>query len=64
MHTGFYINLPIGAVVGGLLILLGVPEVRPKPPVREVLGKAVSKMDLYGLVLLWPAAIVFFLALQ
>ena len=42
MHTGFYINLPVGAVVGGLLILLGVPKVRPKPPVREVLGKAVT----------------------
>jgi len=64
VHTGFYINLPIDAVVGGLLIFLGVPEVRPKPPVREVLGKAVSKMDLIGLVLLWPAAIMFFSALQ
>ncbi|KFY33399.1 hypothetical protein V494_07663 [Pseudogymnoascus sp. VKM F-4513 (FW-928)] len=60
----FYINLPIGAAVGGLLILLRIPEVRAKPPVREVLGKAVSKMDLTGLVLLWPAAIMFFLALQ
>ncbi|KAF2228775.1 MFS general substrate transporter [Viridothelium virens] len=60
----FYINLPIGAVVGGILILLRVPELKPKPPVREVLGTAVSKMDLLGLVLLWPAAIMFFLALQ
>ena len=64
MHTGLYINLPIGAVVWGLLILLRVPEVRPKPPVREELGKAVSKTDLIGSVLLWPAAIIFFLALQ
>lgn len=64
MHTGFYINLPIGAVVGILLISLRVPEVKPKPPVRQVLGQAVSKMDLIGLALLWPAAIMFFLALQ
>lgn len=28
------------------------------------MGQAVSKMDLLGLVLLWPAAIMFFLALQ
>ncbi|KAL9082890.1 MAG: hypothetical protein Q9165_008743 [Trypethelium subeluteriae] len=60
----FYINLPVGAVVGAILILLRVPEVKTKLPVREVLGTAVSKMDLLGLVLLWPAAIMFFLALQ
>ncbi|KAI9684239.1 MAG: hypothetical protein M1822_005712 [Bathelium mastoideum] len=60
----FYINLPIGAVVGILLILLRVPEIKPKPPIREILGTAVSKMDLAGLVLLWPAAIMFFFALQ
>lgn len=33
IQTGFYINLPVGAVVGGLLILLRVPEVKAKPPV-------------------------------
>ncbi|KAF2194356.1 MFS general substrate transporter [Zopfia rhizophila CBS 207.26] len=60
----FYINLPVGAVVGILLLGLNIPEIKAKPPVREVLRKAVSTMDLFGLVLLWPAAIMFFLALQ
>ncbi|RDW57711.1 hypothetical protein BP5796_12512 [Coleophoma crateriformis] len=60
----FYINLPVGALVGVLLFGLDIPEIKPKPPVREVLRTAVSTMDLFGLVLLWPAAIMFFLALQ
>ncbi|RDW58821.1 hypothetical protein BP6252_13297 [Coleophoma cylindrospora] len=60
----FYINLPAGAVVGVLLLGLKIPEIHPKPPVREVLRKAVLTMDLFGLVLLWPAAIMFFFALQ
>ena len=44
--------------------MLNVPEIKAKPPIREVLATAVSKMDLVGLLLLWPAATMFFLALQ
>jgi len=62
--SGFYINLPIGAIVGIILLGLNVPEIKAKPPVREVFHKAVSNMDLLGLFLLWPTAIMFFLALQ
>jgi MFS family permease len=64
INAGFYINLPVGTVVGIFLLGLDIPEIKAKPPVREVLRKAVSTMDLFGLVLLWPAAIMFFLALQ
>jgi len=61
---GFYINLPIGAVVGLLLILLDIPESTPKPPVMEVFGTAINSLDLPGFALIAPAAIMFFLALQ
>lgn len=54
----------MGALVGALLLSLCIPEHETKPPIGEVLRTAVSSMDLFGLVLLWPAAIMFFLALQ
>ncbi|KAI4867402.1 MFS general substrate transporter [Hypoxylon rubiginosum] len=60
----FYINLPIGAVVGLLLIMLRIPEATPKPPVRQILSTAVQSLDLQGFCLVAPAAIMFFLALQ
>ncbi|PVH94015.1 MFS general substrate transporter [Periconia macrospinosa] len=60
----FYINLPVGALVGALLLSLRIPEINTKPPAYEVLHTAMSSMDLFGLVLLWPSAIMFFLALQ
>lgn len=51
-------------MVAILLLTLQIPEIKAKPPFREVLSKAATTMDLFGLVLLWPAAIMFFLALQ
>jgi len=51
-------------VVGVLLVLLHIPENKPKPPVLEVLGTAVHSLDLPGFTLIAPAAIMFFLALQ
>lgn len=44
--------------------MLSIPEVKPKSPPCEVLGTAVSRMCLFGLMLLWPATIMFFLALE
>lgn len=50
--------------MGALLLGLDIPEIRAKPPASAVIRKAAATMDLFGLVLLWPAAIMFFLALQ
>jgi hypothetical protein len=61
---GFYINLPIGAIVGGLLVLMHVPEVRPKRPVREVLVSFFHLFDIVGFVFIAPSAIMLLLALQ
>ncbi|KAL7625009.1 hypothetical protein AAE478_004223 [Parahypoxylon ruwenzoriense] len=60
----FYINLPIGAVVAILLVLMKIPESTQKPTVKKVLAGLTSTLDLLGFVLFCPAAVMFFLALQ
>jgi MFS family permease len=61
---GFYINLPIGGVVGIILLLCAIPDPEPKPPALEVLGTAAKSLDLPGFILICPAAIMFLLGLQ
>nr|CAG8993152.1 Efflux pump [Penicillium sclerotiorum] len=60
----FYINLPLGALVGICLLLNNVPEAETKPPVMSVFGTAIKSLDLFGFVLIAPAAIMFMLALE
>lgn len=60
----FYVNLPIGAVVGVLLLLFKIPEPAPKPPARQVMKTAIKSLDLPGFVLIAPAAIMFLLGIQ
>ncbi|KAF7554240.1 hypothetical protein G7Z17_g3052 [Cylindrodendrum hubeiense] len=60
----FYINLPLGAIVGACVLFQNIPEPKRKPPMRQVLGTAVRSLDLIGFVLICPAAIMFFLGLQ
>ncbi|KAI0886808.1 major facilitator superfamily domain-containing protein [Annulohypoxylon maeteangense] len=60
----FYINLPIGAVVGLIIVLIHIPDHIKKPDARQVLRHAVMDFDLLGFILFAPAAIMFFLALQ
>ncbi|TQB73264.1 hypothetical protein MPDQ_006009 [Monascus purpureus] len=60
----FYINLPIGAVVGLLLFFVHIPEQLPKPKGISVVHIILRKLDLVGFVLFAPAAVQFLLALQ
>ncbi|RAH76889.1 MFS general substrate transporter [Aspergillus japonicus CBS 114.51] len=61
----FYMNLPIGALVGALLLFTRIPDQKPKPPAREVLQSLfLQKFDLVGFVLFAPASIMLLLALQ
>lgn len=64
LTLGFYINLPIGAVVVGMLLFARIPEVRPKRPVREVLGSFFHLFDIVGFLFIAPSAITLLLALQ
>ncbi|KAI8315203.1 Efflux pump afoB [Colletotrichum sp. SAR11_240] len=60
----FYINLPVGVPVFGLILLFRIPDAEPKLPVRQVLGTAVKSLDLPGFLLISPAAVMFLLGLQ
>lgn len=60
----FYINLPVGAPVALLLLMMNVPEPLVKPPVREVLATAVKSLDLPGFMLVAPGAVMILLGLQ
>lgn len=60
----FYINLPLGAVVGACLLFNDIPEAAVKPPWRKVVGTALRSLDLVGFALIGPASIMFLLALE
>ncbi|KAJ5114045.1 hypothetical protein N7456_002579 [Penicillium angulare] len=62
---GFYMNLPIGALVGALLLFTRIPDQKQKQPVREIMRSVLlQKFDLLGFVLFAPASIMLLLALQ
>lgn len=61
---GFYINLPIGALVALLLVFIDIPDQAAKPPFKEVFNTITHKLDLTGFVLFAPAAIQLLLALE
>jgi len=62
--VGFYINLPLGAIVGVPLILMRIPDQLPKQSPLSVLRKLHHHLDLIGFALLAPAIIMLLLALQ
>lgn len=62
--SGFYINLPLGVIVGGCLLYQNIPEPKVKPAAREVFSTAIKSLDLPGFVLFLPATVMFLLGLQ
>ncbi|KAI1097906.1 putative MFS transporter [Jackrogersella minutella] len=61
----FYINLPVGAVAAGLLVLAHIPEMTRKPGTSVIrIGGLIRILDLVGFVIFAPAAVMFFLALE
>jgi MFS family permease len=63
--TGFYINLPVGAVVATFLVLLHIPELTEKGGIRALRSQGLfNVLDLIGFVLFAPAAIMFLMALE
>lgn len=59
-----YINLPLGVIVGGFLLLNTIPERNPKNPLLEILGTAMNSLGLPELILIRPAVVMFLLRLQ
>ncbi|KAL2807758.1 major facilitator superfamily domain-containing protein [Aspergillus granulosus] len=60
----FYINLPLGVMVGGFLLFNTIPEPKPKSPPLQILGTAIVSLDLPGFMLICPAVIMLLLGLQ
>ncbi|KAJ5368968.1 uncharacterized protein N7496_008728 [Penicillium cataractarum] len=60
----FYINLPLGAVVGGFLLFNNIPEPKHKSLHMGNLGTAIKSLDLLGFMLICPAVVMFLLGLQ
>lgn len=61
---GFYINLPLGAVVAGPLFFITIPEQFQKEPASSVLPRIHHHLDLVGFALFAPSVIQLLLALQ
>ncbi|KAK9489675.1 efflux pump [Lipomyces doorenjongii] len=57
----FYINLPLGGVVGACLRFNDMPEAAVKPHWRDVLSTAIKSLDFNGFALISPAAFMFLL---
>ncbi|CAI7585270.1 unnamed protein product [Penicillium crustosum] len=60
----FYINLPLGVIVGGFLLFNTIPEPKPKDPPLQILSSVIKSLDLPGFMLICPAVVMFLLGLQ
>ncbi|KAJ3485609.1 hypothetical protein NLG97_g6776 [Lecanicillium saksenae] len=60
----FYINLPLGVIVGAFILFNQIPEPKVKSPPLEILGTAIRSLDIPGFMLICPAVIMFLLGLQ
>ena len=65
IHTGFYINLPIGGASAVMLFLIHIPDRLEKSKTEKTTVRGMlSKLDIGGFFLFAPLAIMFLLALE
>lgn len=68
MRVGFYINLPIGCVAIGFLLLIRIPETlkssTAKTSSRATVASIITKFDLVGFGIFAPLAVMLLLALE
>jgi hypothetical protein len=62
--AGFYINLPIGALVAIAIAFVHIPEQTPKAKALTILPKLHHLLDFVGFFLFAPAVLQLLLALQ
>ncbi|KAF5700704.1 major facilitator superfamily transporter [Fusarium globosum] len=62
--TGFYINLPIGAIVLGGILFIKIADQQPVPPVAQAVRELPKRLDLIGFVMFAGASTMLMLALQ
>ena len=64
MIPGFYVNLPIGALVAAMLFFVSIPKQTAKPRGLSVIRTLPTKLDLIGFAIFAAAAIELLLAVQ
>ncbi|KAG4255615.1 hypothetical protein LB506_005868 [Fusarium annulatum] len=64
MMGGFYINLPIGAIVLGGILFIKIADQQPVPPVAQAVRELPKRLDLIGFVMFAGASTMLMLALQ
>jgi len=68
MSLGFYINLPIGGVAVGFLLLINIPETlkasTAKTTSKQTLASVITKFDLVGFTIFAPLAVMLLLAIE
>ncbi|KAF5672710.1 major facilitator superfamily transporter [Fusarium denticulatum] len=64
MMGGFYINLPIGAIVLGGILFIKIADQQPVPPVAQAVRELPKRLDLVGFVMFAGASTMLMLALQ
>jgi len=68
MCLGFYINLPIGGVAIGFLLLIHIPETlkasTATTPSKSTLASVITQFDLVGFAIFAPFAVMLLLALE
>lgn len=62
--TGFYINLPIGAIVLGGILFIKIADQQPVPPVAQAVRELPKRLDLIGFFMFAGASTMLMLALQ
>lgn len=62
--TGFYINLPCGAIIAMLIIFTPFPNYRVAGDGSQTLLERLSRLDIVGFLLFAPTAVMLILALQ
>lgn len=68
MRLGFYINLPIGGIGVGFLLLIHIPETLKASTVttttKPTLASVITKFDLVGFAIFAPLAVMLLLAIE
>ncbi|RBA14580.1 major facilitator superfamily transporter [Fusarium proliferatum] len=64
MMGGFYINLPIGAIVLGGILFIKIADQQPVPPFAQAVRELPKRLDLIGFFMFAGASTMLMLALQ
>lgn len=64
VYKGFYINLPIGGLVAGILFLIHIPDRTTKPSTKRTFTSTYETLDISGFMILAPTTAMLLLAIE